>query len=447
MPFEPFRFLHAANLFLDHQLRGVGRIPESLRETVEQATLFAWDRVVEAAIQKQVDFVLLVGNSFDATDHSLTGQVALVAGLEKLGEHEIPVFIVPGVSDPDMAWRLGLALPDNVTRFGGELSEPISLSRNGRRFCTIHHVMANIRDLDSTDGNGLDELAVFAPQFSPNDAGPFDIALLESITNDATLPPELADSEHVAVQEALRGRQPHLVRPAFDPELVSRCQIKYWAIGEGLRRQAWRVGRGLAHTPGTPQGLSSTDTGIMGCTLVEVESDARVNETFIPTSRVRWENITLILHANTTRDAALAQLRSTMDTIPRTSNDELWLANLNITGSGRLYQDLQDSDTCHRLWNEAVQAATANSIDIVLRRVSRTNPADEQPGTDFLSQEYVRQLEQWRDETDGLAEQALAASAVAESPWAGRLQAVLPESNITEVIQDAQRMGLSWLKS
>ncbi|MDB5385111.1 MAG: yhaO 2, partial [Planctomycetaceae bacterium] len=426
MPLEPFRFLHAANLYLDHQLRGVGRIPESLRETVEQATLTAWDRIVDAAIARQVDFVLLAGNSFDATDHSLTGQVALVAGLERLGAHDIPAFIVPGVADPDMAWRLGLPLPDNVTRFGGELSEPVVLSRGGRKFCTIHHVMANLRDIDSSDGNGLDELAVFAPQFGPNDAGPFDIALLESIANNAALPPELADSEYVAVQEALRGRQPHIVRPDFDPELVARCPIEYWALGEGLKRQAWRVGRGLAHTPGTSQGLSATDTGVLGCTLVEVESDARVRESFIPTSRVRWENVSLTLHTQSTRDAALSQLRMALDNLQRTSNEELWLATLSITGSGRLYQDLQDSDTCQRLWNDAVQNVLSNTIDVVLRRVRYLNPADEQPGTDFLSQEFVRQLQIWGASPEDLGEQALAASPFADGPWAGRFKAVLP---------------------
>jgi exonuclease SbcD len=446
VPLEPFRFVHAANLYLDHQLCGVGRIPDSLRETVEQATLSAWDRIVDAAIGRQVDFVLLAGNCFDANDHSLTGQVALISGLEKLNEHDIPVFIVPGVADPDMAWRLGLTLPDNVTRFGGELSEPVALSRGGRTFCTIHHVMANIRDLDATDGNGLDELAVFAPQFGPNDAGPFDIALLESITNDAALPPEL-ESETGTSSDTLRGRAPRITRPAYDPEIVSMCPIEYWALGEGLRRQAWRVGRGLAHTPGASQGLSSADTGVFGCTLVEVESDARVRESFVPTSRVRWENISLTLHTQTTRDAALSQLRTALDSLPRHSNEELWLCNLSITGSGRLYQDLQDSDTCHRLWNDAVQAVVSNTIDVVLRCVRHNNPADEQPGADFLSQEFVRQLEVWGSLPEDLGEQALAASSIADGPWAGRLKTVLPEVDVKDAIQNAQRMGLSWLRS
>lgn len=447
MPIEPFRFIHAANLFLDHQLRGVGSVSDAVRDEVEKATLTAWNRIVEASIVQQVDFLLLAGNSFDATDHSLTGQVALIEGLKKLEEYDIPVFIAPGVADPDMAWRLGLALPENVVRFGGELSEPVVLSKNGRRFCTIHHVMANIRDLDASDGNGLDELAVFAPQFGPNEAGPFDIALLESVTNDAALPPELADSEHVAVQEALRGRPPHVTKPPFDPDVVARCPIEYWALGDGLKRQAWRVGRGIAHTPGVPQGLSMADTGILGCSLIEVDGDGQIRDSIIPTSRVRWEKIDLTLQAQATRESVLQQLRSAFSAIPRTMNDEIWLVDLTISGSGRLFLDLKDSDTCHRLWNEAVPVINGSQVEIILRRVRCSDPADELPGNDFLTQEFVRQVQLRGAVPAEAALRVLAESEFADSPWSNRLQAILPELDIEEVIQDSQRIGLSWLRN
>ncbi len=445
MPLEPFRFLHAANLYLDHQLRGVGRIPDPLRDTVERATLLAWERIVDAAIARQVDFVLLAGNSFDAADHTLTGQVALVQGLERLAEHDIPVFIVPGAADPDMAWRLGMSLPDNVTRFGGELSEPIGLSRDGRTFCTIHHVMANTRDLNSSDGNGLDELAVFAPHISAEEAGPFDIALLETITNDAALPPELLDGE-LGMHESRNGRMSHLVKPVFDPEIVAKCPIEYWALGDGFRRQAWHVGRGMAHTPGCPQGLSAADTGALGCTLVEVESDGRVRESFIPTARVRWENVSITVNGLATRDAVMQQLRSGLEAIPRTSQDELWLLTWNISGSGRFYEDLQDPTCAERLWNDALQSAGGQSPQFHLRKVRFGNPLDGQAGSDFLSQEFARQLGDWNPATN-LPERAIAASPLAAGPWASRMKSVLAEVNPHEAVQEAQRLGWAWLKA
>lgn len=443
MPLEPFRFLHAANLYLDHQLRGVGPVADHLREPLEQATLLAWDRIVETAITRQVDFVLLAGNSFDAADHSLTAQVMLVQGLEKLAEHDVPVFIVPGIADPDMAWRLGMALPDNVTRFGGELGEPVSLSRDGRRFCTIHHVMANTRDLNSNDGNGLDELAVFAPQFGPDECGPFDIALLESITNDAALAPELQDSDS---NSATRRGRSAFDRPAFDPTLVAQCPIEYWALGDGSHRQSWRVGRGLAHTPGGTQGVSPTDTGTMGCTLVEVESDGRVRESFIPTARVRWEDVTVSVPSQTTREFVMQQLRNGLDAIPRTTQDELWLVTWHITGSSRFYDDLQDLDCARRLWSDALQSMGGSSPQFQLRRIQYSNPMEDQPGLDFLSQEYARQLASWST-APHLAEQLIAASPLVDTPWAGRLKAVLADVNPQDAIQESHRLGWAWLKN
>lgn len=445
MPLEPFRFLHTANLFLDHQLRGVGPIADPLREEIEQATMSAWDRIVDAAIGRQVDFMLLAGNCFDAADHTLPGQVALVHGLEKLGEHDIPVFIVPGQADPDTAWRLGLALPDNVTRFGGELSEPIDLSRDGRPFCTLHHVMANIRDLNASDDNGLDELAVFAPQISANDAGPFDIALLESISNDSALPPELIDTES-ANSQLRSGSYLKSAKPAFDPSIVANCPIEYWALGDGLRRQTWRVGRGMAHSPGSPQGLSAVDTGALGCTLVEVESDGRIRDSFLPTARVRWENVPVTLNSFSTRDSVTQQIRAALEAIPRTSQDELWLVTWLIAGSGSIYEDLQDQERAVRFWNDATQGIGGQSPQLHLRKVRYSNPLDLHVATDFLSQEYARQLGSWGTSSD-LRDRVVAASALADGPWAARLKTVLADVDPQDALLYAHRLGWTWLKT
>lgn len=444
MALEPFRFLHAANLYLDHQLRDVGPLPDAFRDIVERATLLAWDRIVDAAIARQVDFVLLAGNAFDAADHSLTGQVALVQGLERLGERDIPVFIVPGVADPDMTWRLGMSLPDNVTRFGGELSEPVGLSRDGRTFCTLHHVMANTRDLNATDDNGLDELAVFAPPISQDECGPFDIALLETITNDAALPPELLENGG-ANGEGRRSRFPMISRPAFDPEIVARCPIEYWALGDGLRRQAWRVGRGMAHTPGCPQGLSPADTGPLGCTLVDVDSEGRVRESFIPTARVRYENISVTAAAQTTRDVLVNQLRHGLEAIPGASGEELWLITLQINGTGRLYDELQLDDLARRLWQDAIPLADGGSPRLHLRKIQFGNHPTDLTGMDFLSQELARQIEQWNP-VDTLPERLVAASAIPEGPWAAKLQSVLSDIDPQDAVREAHRSGWAWLK-
>ena len=48
MAFEGIRFVHAGNLFVDHQLQVTGTLPDPMRVTVEDATVTAFERVVAA---------------------------------------------------------------------------------------------------------------------------------------------------------------------------------------------------------------------------------------------------------------------------------------------------------------------------------------------------------------------------------------------------------------
>ena len=90
MSFKPFKFLHAANLYLNHQLVGTGILSEDAQQIVERATITAFEKVIEEAVTWEVDFVLLTGNSFDETDQSLGSRVELLNGLAFLTEANIP---------------------------------------------------------------------------------------------------------------------------------------------------------------------------------------------------------------------------------------------------------------------------------------------------------------------------------------------------------------------
>ena len=65
MPLQPVRFLHASAARIDHQLHQLAPLPDELRAVVERATLTAFERLIAAAIEHSVDFVLLTGDTFD----------------------------------------------------------------------------------------------------------------------------------------------------------------------------------------------------------------------------------------------------------------------------------------------------------------------------------------------------------------------------------------------
>ena len=67
MAAKPLRLLHAANLQLDCPLRGIGSIRDDIREIVDSATLTAFERIVTTSLEKDVDALVITGNTFDAS--------------------------------------------------------------------------------------------------------------------------------------------------------------------------------------------------------------------------------------------------------------------------------------------------------------------------------------------------------------------------------------------
>src|SRR5579872_4691158 len=114
MPFEPVRFLHAADVRIDHPVRMPGPLSPRLAAVGQRATIDAFERLISTAIERSVDFLLLAGNTFIESDRSLAGRLAMLDGFQRLAEEAIRVFAMPGPLDPADAWRLIPGLPKNV---------------------------------------------------------------------------------------------------------------------------------------------------------------------------------------------------------------------------------------------------------------------------------------------------------------------------------------------
>ena len=129
MAFEPQRFIHAANVRLDVpvSVQTTEKLTDELRFAFEDATLHAFDEVIEACIKRDVDFLLLSGNIFIEADRSLRARLGLLKGCARLDEYNIHVFVLPGDADPPEAWRSIPELPDNVTVCYSSSPEPMEL--------------------------------------------------------------------------------------------------------------------------------------------------------------------------------------------------------------------------------------------------------------------------------------------------------------------------------
>ena len=78
---DVFRFVHATNLRLDQPLTGAGALTADERALVEDATLTAFARIIDACIQHNVDCLLLTGDCFEFQSGTLRGRLQMQRGL------------------------------------------------------------------------------------------------------------------------------------------------------------------------------------------------------------------------------------------------------------------------------------------------------------------------------------------------------------------------------
>lgn len=291
MPHHCLRFLHAADVFLDHPLALADDLNDATRAIVERATINAFRSLIAAAIDRDVDFLLLTGNTFVEVDRSLTARVELVAGCERLQEAGIEVFVLPGEADPAVAWAAISHLPKNVTITKAH-DEPLAVLRESRVIATVQSVSPR---------HGLSQPSTATTEHR----SPFAIGLLAT-----------------AGENLEAGTLPG----GFD----------YIAVGGGGIARSLPFGDGLVHDPGGLQGLAADQIGPHGATLVEVNQQGVIQRAFVPTAVVRWEQFEVEVDTTTT----LADLTESIATIWNQRRSEiterLCLANWTVRGHGSL---------------------------------------------------------------------------------------------------------------
>jgi DNA repair exonuclease SbcCD nuclease subunit len=106
------RFLHAADIHLDSPLTGLERYEGAPVEELRGATRRALENLVELAIERELDFVLIAGDLYDGDwkDHN-TG-LFFVDRMNRLREAAIPVVIISGNHDAANRMTRSLRRPD-----------------------------------------------------------------------------------------------------------------------------------------------------------------------------------------------------------------------------------------------------------------------------------------------------------------------------------------------
>ena len=113
---ESLTFIHAADIHIGAPVRGLRALSEAWGRRLAEAIPQAWDRVVDAAIDRNVDFVVVAGDIFDSVRASYRDYSRFFQGLWRLDEQGIPSYLCTGNHDPLSLWQQDFfALPPSAT--------------------------------------------------------------------------------------------------------------------------------------------------------------------------------------------------------------------------------------------------------------------------------------------------------------------------------------------
>ena len=249
-----------------HLGRRPARLTEELLEVVEASELTpgrAWRRTVDTAIRREVDGVLLAGDTVDDEHDFFEAYSHLAEGVERLLAAGIPVLAVAGNHDVQVLPRLADAIPDFrlVGRGGTWESVPLR-GRDGSQALLMGWSFPT-REVHSSPLASLPAL----PRRS--DGGLPVIGLLHCDRDGSS-------SRYAPV----RARE--LQDAGFDAFL----------LGHIHRPDPFKDGGRIGYL-GSLSGLNPTETGAHGPCLLEIEPNGPVRIERIPLAPLRWERIEL----------------------------------------------------------------------------------------------------------------------------------------------------------
>jgi exonuclease SbcD len=312
MAFEALRFIHAAGVLADHQVRDTGPCDDEVRSKLIDATLISFERIVESCVDNEVDFLLLTGDTFDESDRSLRARVAIREGFECLEESGIDVFVVPGPRDSQDAWASFKDLPDNVSLFVPEVDEPTAIMRNGNVLATLQACLGRTTgsDLQPDESSSMGQSRI----------GPFRIGIIPPFASSGATPEE-------SVIETW----------------LSTHRVDYLAVPLPFARTTVTRMEQIAHGPGPATSMTSTDCGPAGCSLVTVEARASIATETIVTSPLRRETINITIGETATWDQLMSAMRGYGESLPALDRASVLILDWVLSGSGSLHESLHDA--------------------------------------------------------------------------------------------------------
>lgn len=432
MAFEALRFIHAAGILADHQVRDAGSCNKAVRSKLIDATLISFERIIEACVDNEVDFLLLTGDTFDEADRSLRARVAIKDGFECLNEAGIDVFVVPGPSDSQDAWSLFKGLPDNVSLFVPEVDEPTAIMRHGNVLATLQAC----RGRSSTEALHQEETS----SIGQSRIGPFRIGVIPPFASTGATPSE-------SVLETW----------------LSTHRVDYLAVPRPCPRLSVTRMEQIAHGPGPATSMNRTDVGPAGCSLVTVEARASISTELIVTSPIRRETIRITIGETANWDQLMSAMRRHVESLPALEKATVLMLDWELTGTGPLHDSLHAADAEQELFElleadstladgqQMVHSLTLHDESNAEDKKSANNSdgtswesdADGEDSNPLLTS-LLRRIDKQQSIPKSVVNRLKSRTEDPDQPWLDRVATLAGRTSHASVAEQCRRYGTEW---
>jgi len=397
-----FCFVHVADLHLDTPFACARAESPKIADALREATFQAWERVVAISIENDAAFVVVAGDIYDASQKSLRAQLRFREGLNRLSQHEIPVFVTHGNHDPLDSVSASVPPPPNTFVFGAEVATR-EVRQNGQ-------LIAKITGISHPEKNESRNLACLFPPPSNRDGEAFQIALLHCNVGAET------------------GHDPYA--PCALEDLVT-AGFHYWALGHVHERRVLSRSPMVVY-PGNTQGRSLREAGPRGCLLVEVEGSEVLGEPkFVETDFVRWLSADVQAEPFKNTQELIEGLVAECRKLQELGDGRPVMGRLMVRGRSHLYRELRRAGYLAGLEEE------------VRTQAAEFNPFVELAVLDF-SVKPALDLEALQSAPDFLGELLRGAHSLTEQDCAAAWETLAEDRNLNRFKLRSAIEGLDW---
>lgn len=253
------KFIHCADLHLDSPFKSKSHLSPKIFEDVQKSAYESFKNIVDLALQKEVDFIIIAGDLFDNENRTLRAEVFLKEQFERLRKEQIFVYVCHGNHDP-LTSKISANWPNNVSVFANQVETYQAITKDGETIFIHGFSYQN----DTSYENKIDSY--------PSSQGQKGI--------------------HIGVLHGTYSKSSINNRyTEFRLEDLNSRLYHYWALGH-IHEREQLSDMPVINYPGNIQGRHFNELGEKGCLLIEGDH-LKLTTEFYPTQYIKFEEATI----------------------------------------------------------------------------------------------------------------------------------------------------------